>query len=471
MKNKETTIRIRIGRGSFNDIVIDDESVLTEHCKIVMDKDGCRVVNLKKDSKTFVNGKEVYWEADLAKGDELRVGNVVVDWQKSLKIEEGDTTDEQGPHCPYCGSRRVRIKSKRNKWKFIGVYFGSAILLFLLFILLILQSDFLFDTGIANIFGILVIFIPIILGASLTKTIYCRCLNCGKEFDCPERYIPKVPFKKRMKDLLEKVRFFILLNLQGIIYYFVLFLLLFLIIWSAFEGHETMVIISVCLFVGWALLGFIIELVYRIKTDDWSGFLRPRLIRLVIILPVLIPSINRIHQNNIRYDYYQDNTKYEYADLYIANESGHDVTIRYISSDDDTNPLTIVEISSGNQEKIGQGLFYSFPNKARTKKGYNNINRLFDKNYNPFPFKDNVVGIAYANSIKIIHQEDSLHNYFPEKHCIVDEYSWKKECPYHGSQIIIESFNGKKETINGAYVYTITEDDYNYAINNNAKLQ
>lgn len=464
MKNKETTIRIRIGRGSFNDIVIDDESVLTEHCKIVVDKDGCRVVNLKKDSKTFVNGKEVYWEAYLAQGDELRVGNIVVDWQQAVKAE----IDEPNPKCPYCGSRSVRIKSKRNKWRFIGVYLGSTIILFLIFLLL--NANIFLNDFAVWFASLILIFIPAIIGISLSKTIFCRCLNCGKEFDCPERYIPKVPFKKRMKDLLEKVRFFILLNLQGIIYYFVLFLLLFLIIWSAFEGHETMVIISVCLFVGWALLGFIVELVDRIKTDDWSGFLKPRLIRLVIILPVLIPSINRIHQNNIRYEYYQDNTKYEYADLYIANESGHDVTIRYISSDDDTNPLTIVEISSGNQEKIGQGQFYSFPNKARTK-GYNNINRLFDIIYKPlFPFKDNVVGIAYDNSIKIIHQEDSLHNYFPEKHCIIDEDSWKKESPYHGAQISIESLNGKKETINGAYVYTITEDDYYYAKNNNAKL-
>lgn len=466
MKNKETTIRIRIGRGSFNDIVIDDESVLTEHCKIVMDKDGCRVVNLKKESQTFVNGEEVYWEANLAQGDELRVGNIVVDWQQAVKAE----IDEPNPKCPYCGSRRVKIKSKRNKWKFIGVYFGSAILLFLLFILLILQSDFLFDTGIANIFGILVIFIPIILGASLTKTIYCRCLNCGKEFDCPESYIPKVSLKKRVKDLLEKVRFFILSNLQAIIYYLLLFLFYFLLLWSAINNYEIMAMISLCLLAGWVLFNFIRETIYRIKTNDWNGFLRPRLIRLIIILPLIIPSLNRIHQENTRRDKYLNNTKYEFADLYIANESGYDVTISYISSDDEINPFKIVEISSGNQEKIGQGQFYSFPNKARTK-GYNNINRLFDKIYNPFPFKDNVVGIAYANSIKIIHQEDSLHNYFPEKHCIVDEYSWKKECPYHGSQIIIESLNGKKETINGAYVYTITEDDYYYAKNNNAKLQ
>lgn len=76
-KNEEITIRI--GRGTFNDIVIDDESVLVEHCNIVMDNKGCRVVNLHKESKTFVNNEEVYWEADITPDDELRVGNKVVD--------------------------------------------------------------------------------------------------------------------------------------------------------------------------------------------------------------------------------------------------------------------------------------------------------------------------------------------------------------------------------------------------------
>lgn len=87
-KNEETTIRI--GRGTFNDIVIDDESVLVEHCNIVMDNKGCRVVNLHKESKTFVNNEEVYWEADITPNDELRVGNKVVDWSKKyLTVNKG----------------------------------------------------------------------------------------------------------------------------------------------------------------------------------------------------------------------------------------------------------------------------------------------------------------------------------------------------------------------------------------------
>lgn len=93
-KNEEITIRI--GRGTFNDIVVDDDSVLVEHCNIVMDNKGCRVVNLHKESKTYVNNEEVYWESNFTPDDELRVGNIVVDWSKKYltinKRKEEDAT-------------------------------------------------------------------------------------------------------------------------------------------------------------------------------------------------------------------------------------------------------------------------------------------------------------------------------------------------------------------------------------------
>ena len=77
--------KIRIGRGSFNDIVVDDESVLMEHCYIAHDKTGYHVVNFKKDSKTFVNDNEINWEADITLDDKLRVGNIdVVDWNEAF---------------------------------------------------------------------------------------------------------------------------------------------------------------------------------------------------------------------------------------------------------------------------------------------------------------------------------------------------------------------------------------------------
>lgn len=76
-------IKIRIGSGSFNDIVIDDESVLSEHCNIEIDEHyHCKVINLHKAARTYINNEEVQWEGPIKAGDELRVGNVVVQWEE-----------------------------------------------------------------------------------------------------------------------------------------------------------------------------------------------------------------------------------------------------------------------------------------------------------------------------------------------------------------------------------------------------
>ena len=91
-KMDKNTIKIRIGRGAFNDIVINDNTVLNEHCYIVCDKSGCRVVNLNRDAKTFVNNNEVNWEATISQGDELRFGNTVVTWaqiEKTVREVQG----------------------------------------------------------------------------------------------------------------------------------------------------------------------------------------------------------------------------------------------------------------------------------------------------------------------------------------------------------------------------------------------
>lgn len=81
----KNSIKIRIGRGTFNDIVINDNTVLNEHCYIVYDKSGYRVINLSRDAKTFVNNIEVNWEATISEGDELHFGNAVVTWAQIEK--------------------------------------------------------------------------------------------------------------------------------------------------------------------------------------------------------------------------------------------------------------------------------------------------------------------------------------------------------------------------------------------------
>lgn len=86
----KNAIKIRIGKGSFNDIVIDDENVLQEHCNIVHDENGLRVVNLHKNAETYVNGDKIFWEAKLSSDDELRVGSTIVNWKEEYLSKKSE---------------------------------------------------------------------------------------------------------------------------------------------------------------------------------------------------------------------------------------------------------------------------------------------------------------------------------------------------------------------------------------------
>ena len=105
---KRDSIIIRVGRGSFNDIVVDDDSVLMEHCNIVREKNGLRVININKFSKTFVNNVEINWEADITPDDELRVGAKVVSWQDIFSSEKKQS--EEHKTIP----KKVVVEKQRN---------------------------------------------------------------------------------------------------------------------------------------------------------------------------------------------------------------------------------------------------------------------------------------------------------------------------------------------------------------------
>ena len=65
-----------IGSGDFNDIVIADETVSTNHCKIKNDDGDYVLVDLKSTNGTWVNGEEVKSEKTIWAGDEVGVGKV-----------------------------------------------------------------------------------------------------------------------------------------------------------------------------------------------------------------------------------------------------------------------------------------------------------------------------------------------------------------------------------------------------------
>ena len=65
-----------IGSGDFNDIVIADETVSTNHCKIKNDDGDYVLVDLKSTNGTWVNGEELKSEKTIWAGDEVGVGKV-----------------------------------------------------------------------------------------------------------------------------------------------------------------------------------------------------------------------------------------------------------------------------------------------------------------------------------------------------------------------------------------------------------
>lgn len=115
---EKNSLKIRIGRGTFNDFVINDNAVLNEHCYIVYEKTGCRVVNLSREAKTFVNNIEVNWEAAISEEDELRVGNTIVTWAQIEKTV-----------------REVQSAGKHNRENLIrrvGMFIGYYVIYFML---------------------------------------------------------------------------------------------------------------------------------------------------------------------------------------------------------------------------------------------------------------------------------------------------------------------------------------------------
>jgi len=64
---------VRIGRSLDNEIVLPEDPVSAEHCRIERHEASFRLTDLGSTNKTWVNGREVA-DAILKNGDELRVG-------------------------------------------------------------------------------------------------------------------------------------------------------------------------------------------------------------------------------------------------------------------------------------------------------------------------------------------------------------------------------------------------------------
>ncbi|HWI58998.1 MAG TPA: FHA domain-containing protein, partial [Bacillota bacterium] len=79
-----------IGRGPDNDVRIDDPSISTAHCQLVIKMDAIRIVDRHSTNGTFIDNAKVQ-EALLHPGQLLRLGAV------ELRLEEDNTEAERAP--------------------------------------------------------------------------------------------------------------------------------------------------------------------------------------------------------------------------------------------------------------------------------------------------------------------------------------------------------------------------------------
>ena len=87
--------RVTIGRASTNDIVLSDQFSSSCHAVVVPTERGYALVDQGSKNGTFVNGRRVSGEIDLARGDEILIGSTRFyfdrDYQPSVETVEGTT--------------------------------------------------------------------------------------------------------------------------------------------------------------------------------------------------------------------------------------------------------------------------------------------------------------------------------------------------------------------------------------------
>ena len=115
-----------VGRGTGNNVVLNDSSVSREHARLVHEGDGYVIVDLRSANGTFVNGQKVD-RAKVQSGDEIAFGNT-----RFRFLEIGDVfkpVDASGaPVLP--GARQSSWRQLRASPHFKSLAISAAILLF-----------------------------------------------------------------------------------------------------------------------------------------------------------------------------------------------------------------------------------------------------------------------------------------------------------------------------------------------------
>ncbi len=74
--------KVKIGRDKANDIVINDSKVSRKHLEIKYENGHYSLKDLGSTNGTFVNGKKIDTETEIYIGDNVKIGDIVLPWEK-----------------------------------------------------------------------------------------------------------------------------------------------------------------------------------------------------------------------------------------------------------------------------------------------------------------------------------------------------------------------------------------------------
>lgn len=90
---------ISIGRGSKNDIIIDDNDVSREHCRLVRSAENYELHDINSTNGTFVNGQRVTAGRELHSGQMIELGEMItLEYQRDMSALDSSTENDYAPN-------------------------------------------------------------------------------------------------------------------------------------------------------------------------------------------------------------------------------------------------------------------------------------------------------------------------------------------------------------------------------------
>lgn len=112
---------ITVGRSQECNIVVNDDKASRLHLQLVQDDEGhVSAVDLGSTNGTYVNGQRIASECRLVPGDEVRIGDTVLPWQKYFDAPL-QSVPQIIPSQPVDGGGRQPKRQRTLLWVIIGV--------------------------------------------------------------------------------------------------------------------------------------------------------------------------------------------------------------------------------------------------------------------------------------------------------------------------------------------------------------